>query len=93
MKCIFCIFFFILVFAQNYMDRVEAAFIANGESYKFTEFENLLKSFDSTTEKASDLYIVSNLVWIHKRTAELEFSAKRRRHSPPPSFCRGVSHE
>lgn len=41
------------------MERVEAAFIANGESYKFTEFENLLKSFNPATEKGSDLYIVS----------------------------------
>lgn len=40
------------------MERVEAAFIANGESYKFTDFENLLRSFDATSEKASDLYLV-----------------------------------
>lgn len=52
------------------MERVETAFIANGESYKYAEFENLLKSFDATTEKASDLYVVSINYLLNQLLAE-----------------------
>lgn len=47
------------MFAQNFMDKVEETYLSENNDEKFIEFENILRSFNPSIEKAPDLYYVN----------------------------------
>lgn len=54
-------FFSIIVFAQNFIDKVEEIYLSEKNSNKLAEFVQILQDFDRANGKASELYHVSHI--------------------------------
>lgn len=68
--------FFVLVFAQHFMDRVEETFVNENSHHKFTEFLNILRLFNENqcNENGADLYLVSELQYHNGRKQLIIFN-------------------
>lgn len=62
------IFYFLLVFAQRFLDRVEETFINENEHHKFSEFIDILRNFseNQTQHSGADFYLVRNRLFYGK---------------------------
>lgn len=51
-----------IVFAQNFIDKVEEIYLSDKNSNKLSEFIQILRDFDRANGKASELYHVSRIL-------------------------------
>ncbi|KAJ6646294.1 GON-4-like protein, partial [Pseudolycoriella hygida] len=62
-----------LVYAQNFMDKVEEVYLAENKSEKITEFLHILQTFNESTDKVEEMYYKMEKLFLpdHPELADL----------------------